>query len=118
MNYIGLSLSSYYQYSLSSRWQFYAKASAAVHLPLRSTLSGYYLLPDGTKAEQTTELLHPGVQWSVGLGLGVQYSVMPGVSFFFEPSLQHFFHNGSGISTWNTEHKIVSSLPVGVKFTF
>ena len=118
VQYFGLPVSLSWRTQLLPRLDGYASASVSVQLPLRSTLSSHYLLPGGTVAEPTTERLHPGVQWSAGVGLGVQYNLGPHVSFFVEPSLQHYFRNGSTVSTWNTEHPFVLSVPFGLRISF
>ena len=118
VQYLGIPVSISYHWPLSHSVQLFISSSATLHLPLRSTLDSHYLLPDGTQSEFTTGRLHPGKQWSVGMGLGIQYNLTPHVSFFVEPSLQHFFQNNSGVNTWNTEHSFIPSLPFGVKFTF
>lgn len=118
LQYLGIPVSASYHLPLAKRLHIYASASATLHLPLHSTLESHYLLPDGTKAEATTAQLHPDVQWSVGLGLGVQYDLTPHVSFFVQPSLQHYFGNSSDVTNWNTEHPFTLSLPFGLKFSF
>ena len=107
-----------WQHPLSRRLSIYAAATATLHLPLRSTLKSAYVLQGAVVTERTTERIHPGTQWSVGMGLGLQYTLLPHVSLFAEPTLQHYFSNGSGISTWNTEHPLVLTLPVGLRVEF
>ena len=107
-----------WQQPLSRRLSLYAAATATLHLPLRSTLKSAYVLQGAVVTEQTTERIHPGTQWSVGMGLGLQYTLLPHVSLFAEPTLQHYFSNGSGISTWNTGHPLVLTLPVGLRVEF
>ena len=51
------------------------------------------------------------------MGLGLQYDVTPAVGFFVEPSLQHYFRNGSGVETWQTEHPFVVTVPLGIRIT-
>lgn len=69
-------------------------------------------------AEQYSERLYPNVQWSVGMGVGMEYQIMPKVHFFVEPSLQHYFQDNSNIETWNTAHPLVPSVPLGLKVDF
>lgn len=118
VQYLGLPVSASYHWSLAKRLQVYAKASATLQLPLRSTRDSYYLMPDGHKEESTTEHLHPGLQVSMGIGVGLQYQLVPHVSLFAEPSVQYFFPNGCGVSTWNTGHPFAPSFPFGLKFNF
>ena len=62
--------------------------------------------------------LAPHVQWSVGAGLGLQYSLSPSVGFFAEPSMQYYFPNHSTVSTWRTDHPLTPTLPAGLRITF
>ncbi len=119
VSYLGLPL------NVSRHWQtpvrrlrLYGMLDATIHLPLSSTLDSYYLMPNGSHAEPTTENLHPGVQWSAGLSLGLQYDITPHVSLIVQPGVQHYFQNNSGISTWNTAHPLVFTLPLGVRVSF
>jgi len=118
VQYLGIPVSITYLSPLTSRFSLLFSASTTLHLPLRSTLESHYLLPDGTKAESATQSLYPGAQWSAGVGVGVQYDFVPHVSFFIEPSLQHYFHDASNVSTWNTDHPFVFSVPFGLTITF
>lgn len=118
VQYLGMPVSVTYHWTLARRLQVYALTRATLHLPLRSTLRSYYLMPDGSHAEATTTRLHPRIQWAVGAGLGLQYQLMPHISLFVEPSLQHFFSNGSDIRTWNTEHPLSPTLSIGFSIGF
>ena len=72
---------------------------------------------NGHTVSRSEERLHPGWQWSAGVGLGLEYNVTPAVGFFVEPSLQHYFRNGSGVETWQTEHPFVVTVPLGIRIT-
>ena len=115
---LGVPFSIAYLSPLTSHLSLLASASTTLHLPLRSTLESHYLLPNGIKAEPTTQILCPALHWSAGVGIGLQYEFVPHASLFVQPSLQYHFKDGSGISTWNTEHPFVLSVPFGVIISF
>lgn len=117
VQYLAIPVSVSWYYSLGRRFSTYLSASAAVNLPLRSTLESVYLM-NGKEIDPTTERLHPDVQWSMGLGLGLQYDLTPNIGFFVEPSLQYYFKRSSDVKTWNTEHPLSFSLPLGLRITF
>ena len=117
VQYLAIPVSVSWYYSLGRRFSTYLSASAAVNLPLRSTLESVYLM-NGKEIDPTTEHIHPGVQWSTGLGLGLQYDLTPNIGFFVEPSLQYYFKRSSDVKTWNTEHPLSFSLPLGLRITF
>lgn len=118
VQYLGIPVSIAFCQPLSRRLQLSTSASVTLHLPLYSKQKSHYLLANGTMAEPATQRLHPGLQWSAGIGIGVQYELAPHVSFFVQPSLQHYFSNGSDVSTWNTAHPLVFAIPLGINVSF
>ena len=117
VQYLVIPVSVSWYYPIGCRFSTYLSASTAVNLPLRSTLESVYLM-NGQSFDPTTEHLHPGVQWSTGLGLGLQYDLTPNIGFFVEPSLQYYFKQSSDVKTWNTEHPLSFNLPLGLRITF
>jgi len=117
VQYLAIPVSVSWCYPLGRRFSTYLSASAAVNLPLRSTLESVYLM-NGQPFDPTTEHLHPGVQWSTGLGLGLQYDLTHNIGFFVEPILQYYFRQSNDVKTWNTEHPLSFSLPLGLRITF
>lgn len=117
VQYLAIPVSVSWYYPLGRRFSTYLSASAAVNLPLRSTLESVYLM-NGKEIDPTTERLHPDVQWSMGLGLGLQYNLTPNIGFFVEPSLQYYFKRSSDVKTWNTEYPLSFTLPLGLRITF
>ena len=117
VQYLGIPLSWSWKEPLSRQLTVYATGTLALHLPLHSTTESVWML-NGQPVDPTTTHLHPGVQWSVGLGLGIRYQLAPHISLFAEPRLHHYFNNGSGVETWNTAHPITFSLPFGLQITW
>lgn len=116
VQYLGLPLQAGWRQQLLPRLILNAAANVTLQLPLRSTLDSRYVI-NGSVVEAGHERLRPGLQWSAGVGLGLQYDVAPAVGFFVEPSLQHYFRNGSGVETWQTEHPFVVTVPLGIRIT-
>lgn len=124
VRYLGLSLGVGYDLlhrglhpPFNSRWSLYTTASVTCDLPLRSTVETSYW-QGGRLIDSESHRLAPHAQWSVGLGMGLQYDLTPSVGVFAEPSLQYYFRNSDGISTWRTEHPFTPMLPFGVRVTF
>lgn len=117
VQYLGLPLSVQWNYPLARHLSCYASANVTLQLPLRSTADSRFVI-NGLPVESSTERLHPGTMWSVGVGLGLQFDLTSNVGFFVEPSLQHYFRNNSGVETWQTEHPAAFSLPFGLRITF
>ena len=118
VRYIGVPVSVSWHHPIGHRFSTYLSASFSVSLPLYSKMESVWLL-DGRSYEPTSERLHPAVQWSGGVGLGLQYNLTPHVGFFVEPGLRYHF-NGSDdkVKTWNTEHPLDFSVPLGLRITF
>ena len=116
VQYLDLPLKAGWRQQLLPRLSLNAAANVTLQLPLRSTLDSRYVI-NGSVVETGHDRLHPGLQWSAGVGLGLQYDVTPAVGFFVEPSLQHYFRNGSGVETWQTEHPFVVTVPLGIRIT-
>ena len=117
VQYLGIPLSLSWHHALTRQWDAYAAANVTCQLPLRSTLQSTYLLNGRPLEPTTTQRLHPGVQWSAGLGIGVQYNLSPSVSFFAQPTLQHYFQNNSGVETWQKAHPFTFTMPFGLRIT-
>ncbi len=116
VHYLGLPLQAGWRQQLLPRLSLNAAANVTLQLPLRSTLDSRYVI-NGSVVEAGHDRLRPGWQWSAGVGLGLEYNVTPAVGFFVEPSLQHYFRNGSGVETWQTEHPFVVTVPLGIRIT-
>ena len=118
VQYVGLPVSLSWHYPLGRRFSTYLSLSTAVSLPLRSTLESVYII-DGQSYEPATERLHPAVQWSAGMGIGLQFNLTPHVGFFAEPGLHYHFNNGNDdVKTWNTEHPLDFNIPLGLRISF
>ena len=125
VRYLGLSLGTTYQlwpstpntHHPSPKWRLYTSGSVAFDLPLRSTAEDTYF-QNGLQIGSESLRLHPSSQWSLGLGLGLQYSITPAVGFFVEPNLRYYIPNDDDIETWRTEHPFTFGLPLGLRITF
>lgn len=117
VQYIGLPVSASWHQPLWRGLSTYLAASLSLSIPLRATLESTWEV-EGRTIDSTTERLHPGIQWSAGLGLGLQYQLTPGLGIFAEPTLQYHFNSGGTVRTWNTEHPWTFALPIGLRITF
>lgn len=117
VRYLGLSLGIGHDLWHRPKWSLYATTSLSFELPLHSTVETSYW-QGGQLVDSENSKLAPHVQWSVGIGMGLQYNLTPAIGFFVEPSLQYYFHNSDGIDTWRTEHPFTSILPFGIRLSF
>lgn len=117
VRYLGLTLGIGRSLWHRSRWNLYTTATAGLELPLRSTQETSYWR-GGSMMESESIRLKPHAQWSIGAGIGLQYSLTPAVGCFVEPSLQYYFRGSDGIDTWRTAHPLTPMLPLGIRISF
>ena len=117
VRFLGLSLGVGNEFWHHRRWSLYGTASLTYELPLHATKETAYWM-DGHLIETESKRIEPSTQWSVGVGMGLQFSLTPNIGFFVEPSLQYHFHGADGVETWRTAHPLAPTLPLGVRLSF
>ena len=117
IQYIGLPMKGIYQIFAGSCWSIYGSAGLTIEMPVSSKVSSHYFVNGQLDATDQTSL-HAPWQLSTSVGLGLQYHLTPSIGLFAEPSLQYFLPTGSSIETYRTEHPLLFSLPVGIRFTW
>ena len=114
LHYLGIPLRATWYPLRSSHWAVYGTAQTMLELPLRSTLQKRWFV-NGNELDSENVRLHPSLQWSIGLGIGLEYRLTPVIGFFAEPSLNYFFKTGDGLDTYRTAHPVTFSIPIGVR---
>ena len=117
VRYLGLSLGVGYNLWHHQHWNLYTTTSVNYELPLHSSLDISYW-QGGQLIDTERKRLTPHTQWSVGMGVGLQYNLTPNIGFFAEPSLQYYFRQSDGIKTWRSEHPFTPMLPFGIRISF
>ena len=116
LQYLGIPLRLSWHPVVTPRWNVYAAAHAMVELPLRSTLDRNIFV-EGRRIETEDLRLKPSVQWSMGLGVGLEYRLTPVIGLYAEPSVDYFFKTGDGLDSWRTAYPAAFSLPFGIRIT-
>ena len=124
--YIGLPLKLTYTLLEKNRWQLYASGGIGLDVPVRGKETTQYLYIGPYQSERGDSLILPTtharvkapLQWSVNMGAGVQYQLLPHVNAYFEPRLQYYIPTGNPVETYRTEHPFDLSLPFGIRFTW
>ena len=117
LRYLGIPLRLSWHPVRTNRWSLYGTAQTMLELPLRSTLERSTII-DGHQIESEQLLLGPSVQWSLGIGAGLEYRLTPVIGIYVEPSLQYHFKTGDGLDSYRTVHPVNLSIPLGVRITF
>lgn len=115
LRYIGIPLRFGWKWYNKSHFSLYTSAGAMLDFPIRSTLNVNHITNDITTFSKESTLDAP-IQWSMSLGLGVQYDLTPHLGIFMEPSLQYYFDDGSNLKSYRTEHPLSITLPLGLRF--
>ena len=115
LRYIGIPLRFGWKWYNKSHFSLYTSAGAMLEFPIRSTLNVNHITNDITTFSKESTLDVPK-QWSMSLGLGVQYDLTPHLGIYMEPSLQYYFDDGSNLKSYRTEHPLSITLPLGLRF--
>ena len=115
LHYIGIPLRFGWKWYNKSHFSLYTSAGAMLEFPIRSTLNVKHITNDITTFSKESTLDVPK-QWSMSLGLGIQYDLTPHLGIYMEPSLQYFLNDGSNLKSYRTEHPLSITLPIGLRF--
>lgn len=115
-NFIGIPLKIDYTVYSRSKFSFYATAGATVDFPV-GTQEKIQVNSNSPLPVELPELKSKP-EISVHAGLGLQYSITPVVGCYVEPSVQHYFKNGSTSPSYWQENRTLITIPIGLKVTF
>ena len=117
LHYLGIPLRLSWYPVRSRRWAVYGTVQTMLELPLHATQKTTSFV-EGNQVEAGELKLSPSLQWSVGIGAGLEYRLTPVIGIYAEPSLQYFFKSGDGLDSWRTAHPAALSVPIGIRITF
>lgn len=117
IDYIGLPLRLTYSFWHKGRLNAYTTGGVTFELPVHSSLTRTFTISPDSSFTQKRDI-RPLPQWSVNLGVGVQYPIFKPVGIYIEPNVFYYFNNGSGIQTYRTEHPFMFSVPFGIRLTW
>jgi len=117
IHYLGIPVKGIYNIYSKRGWNLYGSLGITTEIPVYSPLNTSYYLHGLLEATDKTTIRAPW-QWSVGMGLGLQYNITRNIGLFAEPSLQYYIPMGAQIETYRTEHPFTFSMPLGIRFTW
>ena len=117
LQYLGIPLRLSWHPVRTNHWNLYGTAQTMLELPLHSTLQRNNIV-EGHQIETEQLRLSPSVQWSLGIGAGLEYRLTPVIGIYVEPSLQYHFKTSDGLDSYRTAHPVNFSIPFGIKITF
>lgn len=117
IDYLGVPLKVSYRIWSGKHVGIYTSAGVTLEIPVKSTVTTDYILNNQPQLRDSHHIDVP-LQWSTGVGLGVQYNITPSISIFAEPGVQYYIPDGSGFETYRTQHPFTITIPAGLRFTW
>ena len=122
LHYLGIPLKLGYRIVGGNRWNLYTTGGVQLDIPVSARLTTQYIYggsyaPIGNSPDIDATISAPW-QWSVGVGIGAQYQIVPHLNVYLEPSLSYFIPTSTDIESYRTEHPFDLSLPFGIRFTW
>ncbi len=117
IDYLGVPLKVSYRIWSGKHVGIYTSAGVTLEIPVKSTVTTDYILNSQPQLRDSHHLDVP-LQWSTGVGIGVQYNITPSISIFAEPGVQYYIPDDSGIETYRTQHPFTVTIPAGLRFTW
>ena len=117
IDYVGIPLRLTYRIWDKGRFNAYTTGGVTFEMPVHSSLDKKFF----TTADSSYTLkgnIKARYQWSINLGIGVQYKIFKPFSLYLEPNMFYYFGNGSGLETYRTEHPFMFSIPFGLRLTW
>lgn len=117
VHYLGIPLSTSYKWFNSKNWSAYSSVGIIFNIPMYGKNNEQYVTGTTVPYKDSWHFT-PSVQWSVGVGTGLQYNFAPNWSMYLEPSFNWYIPNGSTVHTIWTEHPFSITVPFGIRFTW
>ena len=114
IHYLGIPLRVMWYPVNTSHLRVYGTAQTMFEIPLGATYRQSDVI-EGRQFETGKLPLDLSVQWSIGLGIGLEYRLTAVIGLYAEPSLQYFFKPGDGLDTYRTAHPATFSVPIGIR---
>ena len=122
LHYLGIPLKLGYRVVGGNRWSLYSTGGVQLDVPVSARLTTQYIYggsyaPIGNSPDIDATISAPWL-WSVGVGIGAQYQIVPHLNVYLEPSLNYFIPTSTDVESYRTEHPFDLSLPFGIRFTW
>ena len=122
LKYIGIPLKFGYRLAGGNSWSLYTTGGMQLDIPVSARLSTRYIYsgpysPLGDSPSNTTNIRAPW-QWSVSMGIGAQYQIVPHLNLYLEPSMNYYIPASNAIETYRTENPLIFSLPLGIRISW
>ena len=110
LQYVGIPVNLYFDFVRRKSVEMYLFAGGAVEKGIANKYS-----IAGAGEPETWKTSVPGLQWSVGAGMGVQFNVSDRMGLYVDPSAKYYFDCGQPKSI-RTQQPYVFNLEIGARF--
>ena len=117
IDYVGIPLRLTYRIWSKGRFNAYTTGGVTFEMPVHSSLNKRYIITSDSSYTLRGNI-KARYQWSVNLGVGVQYKIFKPFSLYFEPNMFYYIGNDSGLETYRTEHPLMITVPFGLRLTW
>lgn len=117
IDYVGIPLRLTYRIWGKGRFNAYTTGGVTFEVPVHSSLDKKFIITADSSYTLKGDI-KPRYQWSINLGIGVQYKIFKPFCLYLEPNMFYYFGNGSGLETYRTEHPFLITVPFGLRLTW
>lgn len=103
LHYLGIPLGVTWQLWSVSHFRFYVSGGAMLEKCVSAQLEG-----SGSVREKPW-------QWSVEAAVGAEYTIIPQLGLYFEPSLGYYFDDGTSVEHYYKEHPLAPTIEFGLR---
>ena len=118
INYIGIPLKGTFNIHSRSKMSIYLSTGITLDIPIKATSENFASDENGQITSFEKSSIHPSLQWSTNLGVGIQYQITPSIGIYAEPNLHYYFNNEDGTKTIRTRKPFNVALPIGIRLSW
>ena len=108
LHYFGIPLSLLYNVWTHKKWRMYGGVGTQIDMNFKAELENDYVKKDIGKDR---------IQWSADAKAGMEYSIMPHLSVYIEPSVKYYFDNHSDINNLFKKRPLGYNIQTGVRLS-
>ena len=117
IDYVGIPLQLTYRIWSKGRFNAYTTGGVTFEMPVHGSLDKKYIITSDSSYTLKSDI-KAHYQWSMNLGIGVQYKLFKPFSLYLEPNMFYYFRNSGSLETYRTEHPFIITVPFGLRLTW
>ncbi len=117
IDYVGIPLRLTYRIWSKGRFNAYTTGGVTFEMPVHGSLDKKYIITSDSSYTLKSDI-KAHYQWSMNLGIGVQYKLFKPFSLYLEPNMFYYFRNSGRLETYRTEHPFIITVPFGLRLTW